>query len=110
MSQIFAKSLLTFPAVDSSLSGHDSVSWNLEVDYGFDLSGHAASAGLSYQGSDEAVNLGLPETRLAAVFGFEIAEGLGIAFEYVHDEDYDRADGGTGESADAVTCRLALKF
>lgn len=86
------------------------MAWNLELGYGFDMSGHAASVAVSYQGSDEAAFLGLPETRLAAAFGFEITEGLGIAFEYVHDEDYDSVDGGTGESADAVTCQLALEF
>lgn len=84
--------------------------WNLELGYGFDMSGHAASVAVSYQGSDEAAFLGLPETRLAAAFGFEIAEGLGIAFEVAHDEDYDSVDGGTGESADAVACQLVLEF
>ena len=84
--------------------------WNLELGYGFDLSGHAASLSVAYQGTDEAAFLGLPETRLAAAFGYEIIEGVGVAFEVAHDEDYDLADGGTDESADTVTCQLALEF
>ena len=84
--------------------------WNLEVGYGFDLSGYSASVAVSYQGSDETAFLGLPETRFGATFGFDITDGLGIAFEYIHDEDYGTSDGGTGESADAVTCQLALDF
>lgn len=84
--------------------------WSLEFGYSFDLSGHGASVAATYQGSDEAVGLELPESRIGAAFGFDISDGLGIAFEYIHDEDFDTSDGGTGESADAVTCQLALEF
>ena len=84
--------------------------WNLEFGYGFEISGHGASVSATYQGSDEAAMLGLPETRIGAAFGFDITDSLGIAFEYIHDKDYDVSDGGTGESADAVTCQLALEF
>lgn len=100
-------------ALDSDyLAAEDSEpeTWNLEFGYGFDLFGHGALVAVSYQGSDEAVFLGLPETRIGAVFGFDITDGLVIAFEYIHDEDYDTSDGGTGESADAMTCQLALEF
>ena len=84
--------------------------WNLELDYGFKISEHDATIAVSYQGSDEAALLGLPETRIGATFGFVITDGLGIALEYIHDEDYDTSDGGTDESADTVTCQLALEF
>ena len=84
--------------------------WNLEINYGFEIAGHEASIAAAYQGSDDAAILGLPEVRIGAAFGFDIVDGLGIAFEYIHDEDFDTADGGTGESADAVTCQLALEF
>ena len=100
-------------ALDSGyLAAEDSepATWNLEFGYGFEISGHGASVSATYQGSDEAAMLGLPETRIGAAFGFDITYGLGIAFEYIHDEDYDASDGGTGESADAVTCQLALEF
>lgn len=100
-------------ALDSDyLAAEDSepATWNLEFGYGFEISGHGASVTATYQGSDEAVILGLPETRIGAAFGFDITDGLGIAFEYIHDEDYDASDGGSGESADTVTCQLALEF
>jgi len=84
--------------------------WSLEFGYGFEISGHGVSIAATYQGSDEAAILGLPEVRIGAVFGFDITEGLGIALEYVHDEDYDSSVGGTGNSADALTCQLALEF
>ncbi|WP_321366642.1 LbtU family siderophore porin [uncultured Desulfuromusa sp.] len=100
-------------ALDSNyLAAEDSepAAWNLEIVYGFEIVGHGASVAAVYQGSDEAAILGLPEERIGAAFGFDITDDLGIAFEYVHDEDYDISDGGTDESADAVTCQLALEF
>lgn len=97
---------------DDYLKAEDSKpeTWNLELGYGFKISGHDATAAVSYQGSDEAAFLGLPETRIGATVGFVIIDGLGIALEYIHDEDYDTSDGGTGDSADTVTCQLALEF
>ncbi len=97
---------------DDYMASDDSepATWSLEFGYDFDLSGHGASVAATYQGSDEAAILGLPESRIGAAFGFDITDGLGIAFEYIHDEDFDTSDGGTGESADAVTCQLALEF
>ncbi|MCK4501469.1 MAG: LbtU family siderophore porin [Desulfuromonadales bacterium] len=86
------------------------VAWGLEFGYRFEISGHGASVAVTYQGSADAVMFGLPETRIGAALGFDITEGVGIAFEYIHDEDYGLSDGGTGESADTVTCQLALEF
>ena len=47
---------------------------------------------------------------MLAAMSYEIAPGLGIALEVSHDEDYDQADGGSGETADAVICQLAVEF
>jgi len=52
----------------------------------------------------------LPETRFVTSVGFGLTEGLSLALQYAHEEDYDVADGGTGGSADNVTAKLAYEF
>lgn len=64
---------------------------------------------LTYQSTD---NLGgvLPEVRYGAAVRIGLADQLGLAFEYIHDEDYDEDDEGTDESANTFTVQLGLEF
>ena len=84
--------------------------WNVEASYAFDLAGRPASAGVGYQGSEEAVALGLPAHRLLVALSVEILPHTALSFEYAHDEDYATADGGTGETAGTFTTQLAVAF
>ena len=63
----------------------------------------------TYQATDNLAGV-LPETRIGASAGIALTDGLDLTVEYLHDEDYDVADGGTGESGEAVTFQLALEF
>ena len=81
--------------------------WNLEVAYTFAERDIAVAVG--FQGTKNLAGI-LPETRLVTTVGFGLTEGLSLAFQYAHDEDYDEADGGTGGSADSVTAKLAYEF
>jgi hypothetical protein len=83
--------------------------YGLEVDYSFNVLEKEAFVGVAYQGTDEMGGV-LPETRYLACAGVEIFESTGLALEYAHDEDYDTADGGTDESADRITAKLAIEF
>ncbi len=81
--------------------------WNLEAGYTFgeiDI-----TVALAVQVTN---NLGgiLPEMRVVSSVGFGLAEGLNLAFQYGHDEDYEVVDGGTGGSADSITAQLAYEF
>ncbi|MFW6322315.1 MAG: hypothetical protein ACOC02_01675, partial [Guyparkeria sp.] len=78
--------------------------------YGFDLIGRPARAGIGYQGTDEALALELPESRVIAALSVEIFPHTALSFEYAADEDYDVADGGTGESAGTFLTQLAAVF
>ncbi len=82
--------------------------YSTEASYSLEL-GLPLLFALVYSGTDDLVGI-FPETRLAAIAGVELAEGLGLKLEYSHDTDYDVADGGTGEEADAVTVQLAYEF
>lgn len=79
-----------------------------EANYSLEL-GLPLLFALVYSGTDDLAGI-FPETRLAAIAGVELTEGLGLKLEYSHDTDYDVADGGTGEEADSVTVQLAYEF
>ncbi|MCD6534789.1 MAG: LbtU family siderophore porin [Deltaproteobacteria bacterium] len=84
--------------------------WNIEVGYIFEIAGHETVIAMAYQGSDEALALELPEERFLGTVGIGLIDGLSLALEYAHDEDYDKKDGGTGDNADTVTLQMALEF
>ena len=107
---IIAEYLAALDSDFSTATTEEPTATNIEVVYDFEMIGRAAAMAVAYQMTDEAVFLGLPETRAGATVSVEITKGVSIALEYIHDEDYDVADGGTGESADAVTCQLAFTF
>ena len=91
-------------------AGAEPETWNIELGYTFEIAGHETVVALAYQGSDEALALDLPEERYLGTIGVGLIDGLSLALEYAHDEDYDEKDGGTGENADTVTLQLALEF
>jgi len=51
-----------------------------------------------------------PESRWLATVGTWPLKGVRLALEYGHDQDYEVVDGGTGNSADAVTAQLTYEW
>lgn len=102
----------TFDAADLDFNGADAEpsSYNVEVAYGFDMSGMESTVALGFQGTDEALNLGLPKTTTLIALGMGIRENTTFSLEWRSDKDYDISDGGTGESADTITAQLAVEF
>lgn len=90
--------------------GAEPSAYNVDFGYRFNMSGNDASIGVSVQGSDEAVKLGMPESRYLAALSVGIIENTSLAFEWKHDKDYATADGGTGKTADTLTVQLATSF
>ena len=97
----FDASELAFNAQGASLSA-----FNLEAGYGFDW----GSAAIGYQATDEAVALGLPESRILVAVSKEIFENTSLSFEYAMDDDYGTSDGGTGKDGSSATIQLAVEF
>jgi hypothetical protein len=92
----------------------------LEAGMDFPLAGREANVAVGYQGSDEALALGLPERRLMASLSVGIMERTTLSFEWAHDTDYDRSDtavdadgaalAGTDRDANTFTTQLAVAF
>ncbi len=77
--------------------------WNIEVDYTFELLGKETVVGMAYQGSDDTGNE-FPEARYMGVVGMEIFTATTLALEYYHDE-FENDD-----KADQLTAQLAVEF
>jgi len=96
--------------LDFNGTGAEPSAWNLEVAYTREIKGKETTFAVGYQKSDEALALEFPEERILATIGVEILKYTSLALEYLHDEDYSVADGGTGNDANAVTVQLAVVF
>jgi len=101
----FAAEELTFGA-----AGAQPAAVNVEAAYAIELAGKETVFAAGYQWSDEAVALGLPEQRVLASAGVSLVEGLRVIGEYFHDWDYSQDDGGSDETGDGLTLRLAYEF
>lgn len=94
---------------EGGASSDEPLAWYVEAGYRFPLMDKEAVIGVAYQSSDNLAGF-LPESRIMGTLGVALHENITTSLEYAHDEDYDVADGGTGESADTVTLHLALFF
>lgn len=84
--------------------------WNLEAAYQFNISGKKLTLAAGYQATEEARALNLPQSRMLAALSWAIDDNTTLGLEYAVDEDYDLAEGGTGESAKTATLQLAVEF
>ncbi len=85
------------------------MAFNIETGYDFNIRGLESTVAVAYQGTDDMAGY-LPESRFLGSFAIGIFPGTTFAVEWAHDKDYDKADGGTDESADAFTAQLAYEF
>jgi len=116
-----------FRTQDLSFNGHGArpQAGQVELDITFRALDRPASVGFSYQGTDEALALNLPQQRLIGVFNISIWKDTVESIEYRHDIDYDTttiANGaaplgatnantfGTGKTADTVSLQIGVYF
>ena len=90
--------------------GAEPKAWNTELAYSTELFGKESVFAISYQGSSEAVELGLPETRYLAAASMVLFQGTALTLEYSHDKDYGVAEGGTDEAANIFSTQLVYEF
>lgn len=99
--------------VDFTLDGEavsiSPAAWQVEGGYSTDLYGKATFIAINYSQTDELAGA-FPESRISATVGRWLSGGLRLSFEYLHDDDYEESEGGTGNSADAVTGQLTYEW
>ncbi|MEF8942555.1 MAG: LbtU family siderophore porin [Desulfohalobiaceae bacterium] len=92
-------------------NGAQMSAWNMEVGYSFAVLGREATMAAAYQGTDEALDLGLPKNRYMTSISVGLFENnVSLSLEYAYDQDYDQDKGGTGDEAQTITTQLAMGF
>jgi len=81
--------------------------YNIEL--GFDI-GQKATLAFAYQGSSDAVDIGLHESRGMVGAAIDIARNTLLSFELAFDDDYATDEGGDGETDIAFTTQVAIEF
>ncbi len=84
--------------------------WGVEVGYNTEIMGRETLFTLGYQATAEALALGLPEARYLASVRWSIMNNTSLALEYLHDEDYDANEAGSGDNSNTATMQLAVEF
>ncbi len=84
--------------------------WNIEVGSRLTIMDQPAMVSLAYQGSNEAVELDLPKSRLMAGLGVELVKDTTLSFELSQDQNYGITDGGNDEKSQTFKAQLAVKF
>ncbi|MDH5736317.1 MAG: LbtU family siderophore porin, partial [Gammaproteobacteria bacterium] len=83
---------------------------NVEFGFNFPVAGRDSTVAIGYQVTEEAWDLGLPESRAMIAFSMGLYEATSLSFEYLSDSDYEPVDGGSGESSSTFTVQLAAEF
>ncbi len=84
--------------------------WNTELAYTMELLSRETVFAIGWQQTDEAVAIGLPESRYIGSAAMEVLPHTVLTLEYYYDNDYDIVDGGTGDNANVFTVQLAYEF
>jgi len=90
--------------------GAEPSAMNIEFAKSLSVAGRDGTIAFAYQTTDEALDLGLPETRVMIAYSTEIYESTSLGIEYLRDSDYSVTDGGTDETSDTFTLQLATGF
>lgn len=83
---------------------------NTELSYTTEIAEHETVFAIAFQKTWEAVALELPEFRYSAAVAVGLIDGLTLTLEGFIDQDYDEADGGTGDDGYGFTTRLSYEF
>jgi len=108
----YMKALDSFKSGELAFNGQGAQpsAWNVEGSYTTEILTKETTFAGTVQGTDEALALGLPERRYGGAVTVGIVERFSVTAEYLHDEDYDVSEGGTGNSGHTATLKLAAEY
>ncbi len=90
--------------------GAQPAGWQLEIARELKVMDTPVTAALGWQGTDEALAVGLPAQRWLAGLTVTPWTATDVSLQLPRDRDYDASEGGTGEHAHSATVQLAVSF
>ena len=102
----------TFDATNLAFNGQGAKPsvWVTEASYATEILGKETIFAGTVQGTEESQALGFPELRIGGAVTVGLVDNFAVTAEYLHDEDYDTGDGGTGNNGSTATLKLAAEF
>ena len=82
----------------------------LELSFSTTISQKEVVFATAYQKTKEALFLGLPEKRLSLAGGVNVLDNFVLGVELWRDYDYEKQEGGSGESALNMLMQIAVEF
>lgn len=107
---IAASDNFLFEEIPFKGTGFRPQAWNAEAGFGFSFMGRDSTLAAGYQGTKEALDLGLPKRRWQIGWSIDLMDNTALSFEWAHDKDYSISDGGTGEYADTISTQIQFEF
>jgi hypothetical protein len=108
----YIQALDRFAAADLGFTGTGAAPSAYHVELGWKTRAVSlpVNVSLGYQGSAEALALGLPQTRVLVGASTDVNKNTSLALEWAKDRDYATSVGGTGLSSNTYTMQLAIEF
>ena len=108
----YIKALKSFQTGELAFNeqGAQPAAWNLEAAYTMPILNHETTFSGSVQGTKEAFVLGLPKLRYGGAISVAIVDNFSITDEYLHDLDYDIAEGGKSNSGLTAAPTLVAEY
>ena len=94
----------------TDLNGNKPMACHFEAGTGIKIANRETAFALGYGMTKDAVNLGLPSSRLSAAASIFLSDNAALSLEWAMDSDYSSADGGSGENKQILTTQLAIEF
>ena len=89
--------------------GSEPAVWNIEVSYNLDVGGKNLQIALQYAGSDEAGEIGIPETRYGIALNHDLFEDVIASLAYLNDE-FEVEDPHGRDDRDVLMAQIAIEF
>ena len=90
--------------------GAEPAAWHTEASYTTAILNKDVTFAVTVQGTEEALALGLAESRVGGAVTVCVLKHAAVTVEYLHDTDYGTSDGGTGNTGHTATVKLAVEF
>lgn len=90
--------------------GNKPMACHFELGTTANIANKETSFAIGYGMTNDALDLELPKSRIAAATSMLLTENFALSLEWAMDNDYSTDDGGSGDATHTMTAQVALEF